>query len=667
MHLTSERVPLRDLLGELARTAGFVLDLGGREVKGEIELASDGQGLSPSELWRIVNEQLAQNTLAIVQRPGQEALSLVPLGEAAGLARIEPLGVADAHAGYVRVLYRTRSGTPRSLATALLELMPKERTSVVALETAGHVALAGLRADVEQALVALALLDGPAVVLETIEVPVTSVSPTTVATRLEQIIQKQTPTGTRPTGWFFAMPESSSIMVGAPASEIARWRAIVERFDAAGALSTRSYVPRRFAAGDVAALIGDVVGQAGHEPSGWHLVQDNLTGTLIITANEATHERVQDLFDRLEGTEQGSLEELRSFEVCHRDAKEIVERLERLLDLSGRPEALESGPVDAVTPTNSTASPRRTLRLSVDEGTNRILAHAEPRVLRQLEGLVRDLDTLEPQVLIEATVVSLSESQMRALGVELRGGGNARGNLYEVASLFGLGSPALLDASVGPLAGTGAAATVLNPGDFSAVLRALETVSEGRSLARPRLVTRNHVTAELDSVLESPFSATVSTDVVATTTFGGSSEAGTQISVTPHITSGDRLRIEYAVTLSAFVGDPADPALPPPRQQTVLKSEATVPDGFTVVLGGLELESSGKVASRTPLLERLPLLGWLFRDASRSAESTRFYVFLRCDVLRSESFRGLRHVTARATLDAGLPSDVPVLEPRWMR
>jgi general secretion pathway protein D len=307
------------------------------------------------------------------------------------------------------------------------------------------------------------------------------------------------------------------------------------------------------------------------------------------------------------------------------------------------------------------------MRLTVDEETNRLLAYAEPRILRQIEDLLGELDTHEPQVLIEAIVVSLSERQLLDLGVELRAGGSEDGTLFELGSLFGLGGPALASGAAGPVMGTGGALSVLHPGDYSAVLRALETVSRGRSLARPRLVTRNHETGELNSVLESPYSATVSTDVVATTTFGGSSEAGTQISVTPHLTSGDRLRIEYAITLSSFVGDAADPALPPPRQQTVLKSEAVVPDGFTVVLGGIELATEGKSESAVPLLSRMPVLGWLFRDRSESGERTRFFVFLRCDVLRSECFRGLREQSKRALQSAGLPADAPALEPRWMR
>ncbi len=85
------------------------------------------------------------------------------------------------------------------------------------------------------------------------------------------------------------------------------------------------------------------------------------------------------------------------------------------------------------------------------------------------------------------------------------------------------------------------------------------------------------------------------------------------------------------------------------------------------MLGGIDIESSGTASSRTPILGRLPLVGWLFRDDSESSERTRFYVFLRCDVLRSESFRGLRDVSARAANEAGVKSDAPALEPRWMR
>ncbi len=657
--LAQSAVPLRELLVALAGESGQVIDLGGREVAGVLEVARDERGLTRNDLWRLVHERLAHAGLAIVQRPDHDALSLVPMGEAPTLARIEPDGLASASAGYVRVLYRCKSGAPRALAGALTELTPKDRTHVTALESAQHLVLAGSVAEVRQALQALELIDGAPIEFGTLEVPLRYLAPLTMATRLEQIVQKQTPTGGRPAGWFFALPEAGSVLLGAPVAELPRWRALVERLDGAGLMETRPYVPRRFALADVAALVKDILGAANENPL-VRLVQDELTGTLLLSAPPSLHARVEALFERLEGAAPGALTELRAFELRFRDAKEIAERLERLLDVEAARPADDGGTPAPV------AAPGRALRLVVDEATNRLLVHAEARVLRQIELLLTALDTHEPEVLVEAVLVSLTEREARQLGLELRGALTAGSTKVELASLFGLGAPPLLGAAPN-LGGSGAAATILNPGDFSAVLRALETVQLGRSVARPRALTRNHGTVELDSVLSSPFAATVSTDVVATTTFGGSSEAGTQISVTPHLTAGDRLRVEYAITLSAFVGDPSDPALPPPKQQTVLKSEALVPDGFTVALGGIELESFGRTESRVPLLGRLPLLGALFRDTSRASEITRTFIFLRCDVQRSETFRGLRDLSEREARALGLAADTPSLEPRWMR
>jgi general secretion pathway protein D len=139
------------------------------------------------------------------------------------------------------------------------------------------------------------------------------------------------------------------------------------------------------------------------------------------------------------------------------------------------------------------------------------------------------------------------------------------------------------------------------------------------------------------------------------------------VQVTPQITDGDRLLVQYQVSLSTFVGDSADPNLPPPRQETKLASQATVPDGYTVVLGGLEVETETDAETRVPVLGSLPLLGALFKSRSKTSQQSRFYVFLRCSVLRSTSFEDLRYLSAPALATAGIDDGVPVVEPRVIR
>ena len=160
---------------------------------------------------------------------------------------------------------------------------------------------------------------------------------------------------------------------------------------------------------------------------------------------------------------------------------------------------------------------------------------------------------------------------------------------------------------------------------------------------------------------------TTATTAVATTAYGGSSDAGTSLTVQPHITDGDRLRVDYTISISTFVGSSSDPALPPPRQENLLSSSVTIPDGYTAVLGGLEVETESEREDRVPLLGRIPVIGALFRDRSKEKARSRFFVFLRCSVLRSTSFEDLRWVSDQAMREASIENPWPVLEPRVIR
>jgi general secretion pathway protein D len=215
--------------------------------------------------------------------------------------------------------------------------------------------------------------------------------------------------------------------------------------------------------------------------------------------------------------------------------------------------------------------------------------------------------------------------------------------------------------------GSGGTAAVLDPGSFSAVIRAVENVTDGRTMTMPRMLVNNNETATLGSVLESPYTSTNASNTVATTSFGGSSQAGTQISIKPQVAAGDSLVLDYDISISGFVGEQADPNLPPPRQDTNLKSVVTVPDGFTVIVGGLEQESETSAEARIPWLGEIPLVGRLFSSTSESTSKSRFFVFMRCTVMRSTSFEELKYLSRGAAEELGVDDGWPKLEPRVIR
>jgi type II secretory pathway component GspD/PulD (secretin) len=86
-----------------------------------------------------------------------------------------------------------------------------------------------------------------------------------------------------------------------------------------------------------------------------------------------------------------------------------------------------------------------------------------------------------------------------------------------------------------------------------------------------------------------------------------------------------------------------------------------------VVVGGLEVETKTDAESRVPFLGAIPILGELFKSQSRTDTKSRFFVFLRCSVLRGASFQDLRYISLPDLVAAGVDDDLPVVEPRIIR
>ncbi|MBZ0173463.1 MAG: hypothetical protein K8E66_13855, partial [Phycisphaerales bacterium] len=427
-----------------------------------------------------------------------------------------------------------------------------------------------------------------------------------------------------------------------------------------------TYTPRAFALKEVAASVERLVG--GDER--FRVVADELTGTLLVTASAAQQEEVRTLLDRLAEAPEAARRPTRSFKLKNRDAEEVLGVVQSLiasgaLGLSQTPAAV--APSDEPRGAIPVAA-QDSLQLTSDPATNSIIAIGEVQELQRLEQLLRDLDVRRPQVLLEVLIISLSESDALDLGVEIEAAINGPNDtVAKLASLFGLSSTGAGSAGIEGNRGAGFTGIVLNPGDFSVVIRALKNLNEGRSLSMPKVLVASNEQASINSVLEQPYTTLNASDTVATTSFGGSSNAGTEVSVTPQIAEGDHLRLEYQVSLSAFVGEAADPSVPPPRQQNSIDSVATIPDGYTIAVGGIELTTEGYSETGIPLLSDVPVLGEAFKNRSKSSSRTRFYVFIRPTILRDRDFEDLKYLSDRDVADTGIDDGWPVPEPRVIR
>jgi general secretion pathway protein D len=645
------------------------------------QLAIDRQGnYTSEEVWSVFNRELASRKLASVQPPGYTGVRIVPVQDAPLHARMERADLAGVRAGFIKVLVGLDHREGSDLAETV-KLFLSTAGAVNPVREGGGLVITDYTPHVEQALRVISMLDLPKGSSVAAEIPLAHVAPLSMATLLERVTNTRKAVGEPLKGAAIAMPESQSMLVVAPAAEVSWWRSTIEEFDRPEPVTTLHYIPRRFGLSETARLIEAAVHQDGspESPGAWRMVEDTLTGTLILSTTPKRHAAVQELLNRLEQTADESRKPLRAYQVKNRRVAEVMDLLQGLLDAGvlEDPNAPKE-PVGETAVQGATAPISRPptrppakaddVTLAADEPTNRILAFGEPRMLDELERLIEQIDVREAQVLIETLVVSLSESQTRDLAIELQKVGTSDGTLGRFASLFGEGSPDPDTAtSIPAVTARGGTAVVLDPGDFSAIVRALEILNEGRTVTVPKVLVNNNVSATLDSTLQTPYSQTNASNTVATTSFGGTLDAGTQVTVKPQVADGDQIVMEYSVSLSSFVGEPASAELPPPRQENKLQSVVTIPDGFAVVVGGLEVETEGKAQSRVPWIGELPLIGELFKSRSKTTTRSRFFVFLRCTVMRAAGFEDLRYTSKRELDAVGLDDGFPKLEPRVIR
>ena len=656
-----------------------------------------GSAIDDEELWNLTNRLLASRGFTTVRRPGEDTLGVVLLNEARRVAGVESVMSArpdqskrddDVRAfgsGYRAVLVELAHANPDRVLTVLSAFSGEQSGNVSRVGDTSLLLLSDLSPRIEQMLAVVEEFDRSesSVVVE--RIGLVSVSSDTLATQLAQLLAKRQLAGAPVlSGEVMPGPSSSEITVVAPRGMLETWRNLINTLDREQLAETRTYRPRFFALDQVSGLIDRVL-QAeipASEAADWRIVENALTGSLVITATPSQHERIAELLAEVADAPLETRRSVRSFVIENRDASDILTLLEDLL---------RDGIFDAAEPSDlgdadSESLPTRRggsgfgvdpdVRLTVDEGTNTLIAASEPRLLDQVGEIIDQIDVRRPQVMVEVLLISLTEGQTLDLGVELQKLVSDSGTLFAIGSLFGLsdvapfgggGDGAGSSDSIGSLPAPGGTAVVLNPGDFSAVVRALETISDGRSLSMPKVLVNDNESANIDSVVQEPFTSTNASDTVATTSFGGFESAGTTVMVTPQIAEGDHLTLQYSITLSSFTGESPDASTPPPRQQNSISSVATIPDGYTIAVGGIELVTDGEAESRVPLIGQIPLVGELFKNRSQSGSTSRFFAFIRSDVMRHESFEDLKFVSDPIRESMELDSDYPSLSPRIIR
>jgi general secretion pathway protein D len=686
---------LQHLIDLTAHELGVTIEYTPASIKQSVTVRSPA-GLEPRELWTLLNELLIARGHTTIRIGSERIFSVVKLSEAADLVRPEPVVTATAPAGAAAPLipgFAARAVQLTDLDAAAASALAKpllSRSGSVSVLDPMTIVVAEQASRLDRIIRAVQAADRPSEGVQLIEVPALELGPVELSEAVMALADRiRSASGEAVPGQVAPAPAGRAVLIIAPATSVARWQELITLADRKEHTESRTYGVMHYGASSAASLIEELLGQAdGDGAVERRVIVDELTGSLIVTAAPREHDEITAIVERLNDRPAEARRVVRVFPIRNRSVQDVASLLSRLMGagvLVEAPAAEEgSGGDDSDVRQRASSSGGGSSRssradrqdqpadvpdvvITPDPSTNRIIAVGEPRMLDEVEQLLERLDVRQPQVMLEVTIVGLTEGLSHDLGVELERISIDGSTVLRLSSLFGLGDTDASSDTLPSDRGIGFTGSLLNPMDYSILIRALETISEGRTLSRPRVLVGNNQQATFDSVLQEPFASVNASDTVATTSFGGTQDAGTSISIRPQIAEADHIVLEYSVRLSSFVGESANAALPPPRQQNSVQSSVMIPDGHAVVVGGIELTSTGDAESRIPVVGDVPLIGELFKSRSKSNSRSRFYVFIRADVMRRHGFDGLRAISAEAMQEAGVDDGWPTVEPEIMR
>lgn len=266
---------------------------------------------------------------------------------------------------------------------------------------------------------------------------------------------------------------------------------------------------------------------------------------------------------------------------------------------------------------------------TIDKRTNTLIVSDTHSNLENIRDFARELDTITPQVLIEAKIIETNFDAEADLGVkwDLSLKAESKAGTYGWSSIpdaFTLGT---LDAS-----------------EVGAALDFILTDTETKILSQPKIMTMDNSPASIRVVTEEPVPRyNYNTDTGMWEIAGFDYKAyGVVLDVTPQINKDGFVTLKIEPEVSDLIDDKdfssAGQTVRIPIIETRMAStQVMIKDGETLVIGGLIKDRETDVISKIPVLGDLPFLGWFFKNKDRKEKKVNLLVFITPRIMTPEA------------------------------
>ena len=349
-----------------------------------------------------------------------------------------------------------------------------------------------------------------------------------------------------------------------------------------------------------------------------------------------------------------------------------------------------------------------------DSRTSQLVVIATEDELEGVNDLIAALDIATKQVLIEAQIIETSINPTSIKGIDWTGttggqnvtfgngittgtttstspgtsstsnvvlpGGTTVSQTQTAATsqttdlITQIGSGGL---SLNTMSGISPQTAFLNADGVRATMHFLNTDADSKVVATPRTVTKDNQLARLEVTRAFPIfnvsPGSANTPATAEITY---TNLGTILEVTPRISAISNITMTITPEVSnidskntqTIAGDVFEANVYAIRR---INTEVEIPDGDTLVMGGLMSNTETDQYTKVPILGDIPVLGLLFRKDSKSKSKSNLIIFITPSIIRPHDFQyvpsnymrnSLKGYEQPKTWEGNVPEDIGFMD-----
>ncbi len=387
-----------------------------------------------------------------------------------------------------------------------------------------------------------------------------------------------------------------------------------------------------------------------HEISGLNIIVDpNVSGSVTLVLDSVPWDQALDIVlknNRLDKTLEGNVLRIAKVETLAAEQEEVKKLAEARQE--AQPLVTVFRPVNYAKATTIAAMLKSWLgggaltkrgTVLVDDRSNTLIVSDIQSQIPVLESIISKLDKKAKQISIEARIILANAGFTRSLQGALSGGtvnrstvtGGAVGNTTAgPATSVTPNIPPPRGITIGPTLATGFGAYAVSNASaryfLNAAIAAAESKNQAKTLSRPTIVTQNNVEGTVQQGAQIPIQTTINNTVSVQYV-----PATLQMRVTPQVTEDGNIfmmiNVNNASVGTIFAG--GNPAINTQQATT----QVLVPDGGTVVFGGVTVSTRSKSATYVPLIGNIPIIGHLFKTSSVQDNDSELLFFVSPKVL----------------------------------